>query len=74
MLQLFGFERIGVVVGEREVGAEQCHPGSRNARRLPLYEQRGALDPARSLGRSSEGVGVVAELDREPCSGSGVAV
>ena len=38
--------RIGVVVGEREVGAEQCHPRGRNARRLPLYEQRGPLDPA----------------------------
>ena len=64
---------IGVVVGEREVGAEQRHPGGRNARRLALYEQRGALDPARSLGRPPKCVGVVAELDRQPCSGRGVA-
>jgi hypothetical protein len=43
--------RIGAVVGEREVSAEQCHPGGRNARRLALDEQRSALDqPEASAG------------------------
>ena len=65
--------RIGVVVGERELRADQRHPGGRNAWRLALYEQRGALDPARRLGRPPKCVRVVAELDREPCGGRGVA-
>ena len=72
-LRRIRLRRLRVVVGECELGAQHRHPRGRNARRLPLYQQRRALDPARGLGRPAKCIRVVAELDREPCRSRGVA-
>jgi hypothetical protein len=42
-LRRFCLWRRRVAVGDREMGAQHRHPRGRNALRLPVYEQRGAL-------------------------------
>ena len=54
-----------VVEQECEMSAQHRYTRRGNARRLPLDEHRGALDPARRLSRPAKRVRVITQLDRE---------
>jgi hypothetical protein len=67
--------RLGIVIGQqRQMSTQHRHAGSGHRRRLPVHEQRGALDPARCLRLPAERVAVVGELNGKRRRGRTVAL